>query len=73
VGDDVYVDDPTVNRLQREAAELLQKEAALFVPSGTMSNLLALAAQCGRGGGSTGGGAPRSSCWGGRRQGGAAR
>jgi threonine aldolase len=49
VGDDVYGDDPTVNRLQREAAELLQKEAALFVPSGTMSNLLAIAAQCGRG------------------------
>ena len=49
VGDDVYGDDPTVNRLQREAAELLGKEAALFVPSGTMSNLLAVAAQCGRG------------------------
>src|SRR5687768_9193272 len=38
VGDDVYGEDPTVNRLQRRAAELLGKEAALFVPSGTMGN-----------------------------------
>lgn len=45
----MYGDDPTVNKLQREAADLLGKEAALFVPSGTMSNLLAIAAQCGRG------------------------
>ena len=49
VGDDVYGDDPTVNRLQARMAELLGKEAALFVPSGTMSNLLALMSHCGRG------------------------
>ncbi len=42
VGDDVYEDDPTVNKLQEMAAEMLGKEAALFVPSGTMGNLLAL-------------------------------
>ena len=42
VGDDVYEDDPTVNKLQEMAAALLGKEAALFVPSGTMGNLLAL-------------------------------
>jgi threonine aldolase len=38
VGDDVYQEDPTVNRLQERAAEILGKEAALFVPSGTMGN-----------------------------------
>lgn len=38
VGDDVYLEDPTVNRLQERAAELFGKEAALFVPSGTMGN-----------------------------------
>ncbi|MCH7896840.1 MAG: low specificity L-threonine aldolase, partial [candidate division NC10 bacterium] len=38
VGDDVYGEDPTVNRLQEKAAELLGKEAALLVPSGTMGN-----------------------------------
>lgn len=38
VGDDVYLEDPTVNRLQEMAAALLGKEAALFVPSGTMGN-----------------------------------
>ena len=42
VGDDVYRDDPTVNRLEELAADMLGKEAALFVPSGTMGNLLAL-------------------------------
>ena len=42
VGDDVYGDDPTVNRLQETAAALLGKDAALFVPSGTMGNALAL-------------------------------
>ncbi|HND50084.1 MAG TPA: beta-eliminating lyase-related protein, partial [Anaerolineales bacterium] len=40
VGDDVYGDDPTVNQLQVKAAEMLGKEASLFVPSGTMGNLL---------------------------------
>lgn len=42
VGDDVYGEDPTVNRLQEKAAELLGKEAALFVPSGTMGNEIAV-------------------------------
>ncbi len=42
VGDDVYMEDPTVNRLQARAAEIFQKEAALFVPSGTMGNQIAI-------------------------------
>lgn len=42
VGDDVFGDDPTVNRLEAMAAERLGKEAAVFVPSGTMANLLAV-------------------------------
>jgi threonine aldolase len=45
VGDDVYGEDPTVNRLQERVAELLGKAAAVFVPSGTMANQVALAAQ----------------------------
>jgi threonine aldolase len=49
VGDDVYRDDPTVIRLEELAAEMLGKEAALFVPSGTMGNLLALLVHCQRG------------------------
>ena len=49
VGDDVYGEDPTVNRLQLTAAEMLGKEAALFVPSGTMGNLLSLLSHCARG------------------------
>ena len=49
VGDDVFGDDPTVTRLEGRAAELLGKEAAVFVPSGTQSNLVALMAHCGRG------------------------
>jgi threonine aldolase len=49
VGDDVYGDDPTVNRLQEYAAELFGYEDALFAPSGTQSNLLALLVHCGRG------------------------
>jgi threonine aldolase len=49
VGDDVYGEDPTVNRLQDMAAHLMGKEAALFVPSGTMGNLAALLAHCQRG------------------------
>ncbi len=49
VGDDVYGDDPTVNRLQVMAAERMRKEAALFVPSGTMGNLTAILSHCGRG------------------------
>src|SRR5262245_62695453 len=42
VGDDVFSEDPTLNRLQDRVSELLDKEAALFVPSGTMSNQVAL-------------------------------
>ncbi|WEF33594.1 low-specificity L-threonine aldolase [Pseudoduganella chitinolytica] len=49
VGDDVYGDDPTVNCLQDRAAELFGFEAALFAPSGTQTNLIALLAHCGRG------------------------
>jgi threonine aldolase len=49
VGDDVYGEDPTVNRLQQMAAERLGKEAALFVPSGTMGNLAAVLVHCNRG------------------------
>lgn len=49
VGDDVYRDDPTVNRLEAMAAEKLGKESAIFVPSGTMGNLLALLVHCQRG------------------------
>ena len=46
VGDDVYGEDPTVNRLQEEAAALMGKEAALFVPSGSMGNCAALLSHC---------------------------
>jgi len=49
VGDDVFGEDPTVNRLEVMAAERLGKEAALFVPSGTMANLVSLLTHCGRG------------------------
>jgi threonine aldolase len=49
VGDDVYGDDPTVNRLEALGAELLGKEAAVFVPSGTFGNQLALFTWCRRG------------------------
>jgi len=42
VGDDVYGEDPTVNRLQERAAEMFGREAALFVPSGSMGNLIAI-------------------------------
>ncbi len=49
VGDDVYGEDPTVNRLERVAAERLGKEAGLFVASGTMGNLVSALAWCNRG------------------------
>lgn len=49
VGDDVYGEDPTVNELQQLSAEMLGKEAGLFVPSGTMGNLIATMAHCQRG------------------------
>ena len=49
VGDDVHGEDPTVNRLQELAAEMLGKEAALFCPSGTQTNFCALLSHCERG------------------------
>lgn len=42
VGDDVYGEDPTINRLEQRAAEIFQREAALFVPTGTMGNQIAI-------------------------------
>ncbi len=49
VGDDVYGEDPTINRLQELAAQMVGKEAGLFVPSGTMGNLTAVLSHCNRG------------------------
>jgi threonine aldolase len=49
VGDDVYGEDPTINRLQEIAAERMGKEAGLFVASGTMGNLIGILAHCQRG------------------------
>jgi threonine aldolase len=49
VGDDVFGDDPTVNALQERMAQMLGKEAALFMPTGTQSNLCALMSHCQRG------------------------
>ncbi len=49
LGDDVFGDDPTVKRLEAMAAEMLGMEAALFAPSGTQTNLIALLTHCGRG------------------------
>src|SRR5437667_8638551 len=49
VGDDVYLEYPTVNRLQSRAAEIFGREAALFVPSGSMGNLTCIMAQTTRG------------------------
>ncbi len=49
LGDDVYGEDPTINSLEEKAAVLLGKEAALFVPSGTMGNLVAILSHAGRG------------------------
>lgn len=49
VGDDVYGEDPTINMLQDLAAEMTGMEAALFVPTGTQGNLLAILSHCGRG------------------------
>jgi len=49
LGDDVFGEDPTINRLEAMAAERLGKEAALFVPTGTMANLISLLTHCGRG------------------------
>lgn len=49
LGDDVYGEDPTVNRLEAMAASMMGKEAALLMPSGTMGNLAAMLAHCARG------------------------
>lgn len=49
VGDDVFGEDPTINRLESMAAERLGKEAALFVASGTMGNMVSVLSHCGRG------------------------
>src|SRR6266436_3356100 len=49
LGDDVYGEDPTINRLQELGAEIMGKEAALFVPSGSMGNTVAVMAHVGRG------------------------
>lgn len=49
VGDDVFGEDPTINKLQDMAAQMTGKEAGLLVPSGTMGNLSAILAHCGRG------------------------
>jgi len=49
VGDDVYGEDPTIQRLERLAAEIMGKEAALFVPSGTMGNQVSVMTHTQRG------------------------
>ncbi len=49
VGDDVYGEDPTVNHLEARLADMMGKEAAVFFPTGTQSNLAAIMAHCGRG------------------------
>jgi threonine aldolase len=49
LGDDVYGEDPTVNRLERMAADIVGMEAAMLVPSGTMGNLAAMLTHCARG------------------------
>ena len=49
MGDDVYEDDPTVKELENKSAAILKKEAALFVPTGTFGNQLALLTHCSRG------------------------
>lgn len=48
-GDDVYEEDPTVNKLEKLAAKIVGKEAALFVASGTIGNLIAMMVHCNRG------------------------
>ena len=49
VGDDVFGEDPSVNMLEKEAAAITGKEEAVFVPSGTMGNLISVLVHCGRG------------------------
>ena len=49
LGDDVFQEDPTINQLEELAAKRFNKQAALFVPSGTMANLVAVLSHCQRG------------------------
>ena len=49
LGDDVYGDDPSINLLEEKASDLFGKEASLFVPSGTMANLISVLSHCNRG------------------------
>ena len=49
VGDDVYGEDPTINRLEQRAAEIFGKEAGLFVPTGTMGNTIGMKVHTGHG------------------------
>ena len=49
LGDDVYGDDPTINSLERKSSDIFGKEASLFVPSGTMANLISVLTHCNRG------------------------
>ena len=49
LGDDVYGEDPSINALQEMGADIFKKEAALFVPSGTMANLISVLTHCNRG------------------------
>jgi len=49
LGDDVYGEDPSINQLQEQSADIFNKEAALFVPSGTMANLISVLTHCNRG------------------------
>ena len=49
VGDDVYGEDPTVNRLEQRAAEIFAREAAIFVPTGSMGNQIAIKIHTDRG------------------------
>ena len=46
IGDDVYGEDPSINILENKAIKIFNKEAALFVPSGTMANLIAVLSHC---------------------------
>ena len=49
VGDDVFGDDPTIHLLEQRVAELLGKESAIYMPSGTMTNQIGVRVHCGRG------------------------
>ena len=49
LGDDVFNEDPTVNKLEKKAADIMGKDTALLVPSGTMGNLASILAHCERG------------------------